>query len=101
MVISCEEGVVGAAGQNGEPARIGSKYLGLASDVRPQERILLDDGMIELEVLSVDGTEIETANLEIIEQRFFGRSEWPETATTATRRRLAEMFEGAPLSRHW
>ena len=44
---------------------------------------------------------VPAANLEIIEQRFFGRSEWPETATTATRQRLAEMFEGAPLSRHW
>ena len=60
LIISCEEGVEGVAGQNGELTRIGSKYLGLASDVKPGERILLDDGMIELEVLAVEGTEIET-----------------------------------------
>ena len=40
-------------------------------------------------------------NLEIVEQRLFARGEWPETATPSTRRRLAELFEGAEISERW
>ncbi|MEO0481112.1 MAG: pyruvate kinase [Planctomycetota bacterium] len=60
LIVSCAPGVVGEAAPEGEVTRIGSAYHGLASDVNPGERILLDDGMIELSVLSVDGTEIRT-----------------------------------------
>lgn len=40
-------------------------------------------------------------NLEIVEQRLFARGEWPETVTGSTRRRLAELFEGAEISERW
>ncbi|MDA0374255.1 MAG: pyruvate kinase [Planctomycetota bacterium] len=60
LLIDCTPGVIGEAAQDGEVTRIGTRYEGLAGDVRPGERILLDDGMIELKVLEVDGTEILT-----------------------------------------
>ena len=40
-------------------------------------------------------------NLEIVEQRLFAPGEWPETLTPGTRRRLAELFEGTPVSETW
>jgi hypothetical protein len=40
-------------------------------------------------------------NLEIVEQRWFASGEWPETVTASTRRRLAELFEGAEISDKW
>jgi pyruvate kinase len=42
----------------GEPGLIPSQYAALAKDVRPGDRILLDDGLLELRVESVSGTEI-------------------------------------------
>lgn len=33
-------------------------YAGLAEDVKPQDRILIDDGLIELKVLEIKGTDI-------------------------------------------
>ncbi|HWG42872.1 MAG TPA: pyruvate kinase [Gemmataceae bacterium] len=42
----------------GEPGLIPSQYPALAQDVRPGDHILLDDGMLELRVVSVAGTEI-------------------------------------------
>ncbi len=44
----------------GEPGRIGCTYAGLASDVRAGERILLDDGNLELEVRRVEGRVVHT-----------------------------------------
>ena len=38
---------------------------------------------------------------EILEARFFPRSALPEGATRATRARLAEIFDSAPLSDRW
>lgn len=38
---------------------IPSQYSALASDVRPGNRILLDDGLLELRVERVDGTEVQ------------------------------------------
>ncbi|MGU9981202.1 NUDIX domain-containing protein [Phreatobacter sp. HK31-P] len=38
---------------------------------------------------------------EILEARFFARSEMPEGTTRGTRERLAELFEGRPRSPHW
>jgi pyruvate kinase len=51
IVIDATPGVVGAA--NGS-VRIGTVYADLAKDVRPGERILLDDGNLELKVQSVE-----------------------------------------------
>jgi len=42
----------------GRPGLIPSQYSGLHRDVRPGERILLDDGRIELRVLSIQGRDI-------------------------------------------
>src|SRR5438874_4343352 len=42
----------------GVPGLIPSQYHALADDVRPGDRILLDDGLLELHVESVAGTEI-------------------------------------------
>jgi len=38
---------------------------------------------------------------EILEARFFARSALPEDATRATRTRLAEICEGAPIASLW
>ena len=38
---------------------------------------------------------------EIAEARFFPRLKLPEGTTRATRARLAEIFDSAPLSEHW
>jgi ADP-ribose pyrophosphatase YjhB (NUDIX family) len=42
-----------------------------------------------------------TPDWEIEEARFFPRSALPEGATAATRARLAEIFDSAPLSARW
>jgi pyruvate kinase len=42
----------------GDATRVGVSYLGLPGDVKAGDRLLLDDGLIELEVVSVEGTSI-------------------------------------------
>ncbi len=42
----------------GAPGLIPSQYVDLANDVRPGDQILLDDGLLELRVEAVQGTEI-------------------------------------------
>lgn len=42
----------------GRAALIPTIYSGLAADVKPGDRILLDDGLLELRVLDTDGTEV-------------------------------------------
>lgn len=42
----------------GEPGLIPSQYEALAKDVRPGNRVLLDDGLLELRVEKIAGTEI-------------------------------------------
>ncbi len=57
--IVCDKDFVGQAKSgDGGRTRIGCRYEGLAKDVKPRERVLLDDGYIELKVISVDGKEI-------------------------------------------
>lgn len=58
IVIVCEPGFIGRKAEDGAPVRIGTRYLRLAHDAKPGERVLLDDGMIELKVGRVDGKEI-------------------------------------------
>lgn len=53
VVIDVTPGVVGEAGSDGT-IRIGTIYRGLADDVRPGERVLLDDGNLELRVVRVE-----------------------------------------------
>lgn len=59
VVIDVTPGVVGEA-NGGGAIRIGTGYRGLAKDVRPGERILLDDGNLELRTVRVVGPEIHT-----------------------------------------
>jgi pyruvate kinase len=44
----------------GRPGLVPSQYKQLANDVVPGDRILIDDGNLELRVIQVDGTEIAT-----------------------------------------
>lgn len=60
LIISTESDVIGVKAPRGEITRIGTRYEGLAKDVRPREKILLDDGNIELRVVKVEGSEIYT-----------------------------------------
>ncbi|MEZ5965185.1 MAG: pyruvate kinase [Planctomycetota bacterium] len=60
LVLSVAPGVVGRAGEGKQPTRLGCGYRDLAKDVRVGERILLDDGYMELRVLGSEGTEVLT-----------------------------------------
>jgi len=42
----------------GDATRVGVSYLGLSQDVKPGDRLLLDDGLIELEVREIEGAQI-------------------------------------------
>ncbi|TAN08351.1 MAG: pyruvate kinase [Rhodanobacteraceae bacterium] len=42
----------------GDATRVGVSYLGLPGDVKAGDHLLLDDGLVELEVTGVDGTAI-------------------------------------------
>jgi ADP-ribose pyrophosphatase YjhB (NUDIX family) len=46
-------------------------------------------------------TGVRAPDLEILEARFFARDALPDDASPGTRRRLAEIFDGAPVSAHW
>jgi pyruvate kinase len=48
----------------GEPGRLSTTFAGLARSVRPGDRLLLADGLVELCVDSTDGTEIQTTVVE-------------------------------------
>ncbi|MCB1934290.1 MAG: pyruvate kinase, partial [Candidatus Accumulibacter sp.] len=58
VVIDCTPGVVGHARADGSVV-IGTGYERLAKDVTKGERILLDDGNLELKTLRVDGPRIQ------------------------------------------
>ncbi|OIJ89075.1 pyruvate kinase [Streptomyces colonosanans] len=51
-------------GAEGDRQTCGTTYPGLASDVTPGERILIDDGKVTLEVTSVDGPRVHTTVVE-------------------------------------
>lgn len=59
VVIDVTPGIVGAVQADGS-VLIGTGYRGLANDVRPGERILLDDGNLELKTIDVVGPRIRT-----------------------------------------
>ncbi len=48
----------------GEPGRLSTTFAGLAQSVRPGDRLLLADGLVELRVESTDGREIQTVVVE-------------------------------------
>ena len=57
-LINNESVIVTTRDVEGKPGLIPSQYSSLANDVEPEDRILLADGTLELEVDSIDGTEI-------------------------------------------
>ncbi|MEU6667362.1 pyruvate kinase [Streptomyces sp. NPDC046727] len=58
FTITVEDGV------EGDRHRCGTTYTGLAADVTPGERILVDDGKVCLEVTAVDGPRVRTRVIE-------------------------------------
>jgi pyruvate kinase len=60
LIIHCEPHFIGRKATGKQPTSIGTRYLNLSRDAKPGERILLDDGMIELKVLAVDGRLVRT-----------------------------------------
>lgn len=60
LIISTAAGVIGEA-VKGKTPRVGTSYKRLAKDVKPGERVLLDDGNIELRVEKVSGSEVHTS----------------------------------------
>ncbi|WP_234736806.1 pyruvate kinase [Tellurirhabdus bombi] len=44
----------------GTAERVSTPYKGMYHDVRPDERILLDDGKLEVKVIGIDGTDVVT-----------------------------------------
>lgn len=58
FTITVEEGVAG------DRHRCGTTYAGLAADVVPGERVLVDDGKVCLEVTAVDGPRVHTRVIE-------------------------------------
>jgi pyruvate kinase len=60
LIITTAGGVIGEA-RDGKTPRVGTSYKRLAKDVKPGERVLLDDGNIELRVEKVRGDEVHTS----------------------------------------
>ncbi|MFF8730740.1 pyruvate kinase [Streptomyces sp. NPDC015171] len=58
FTITVEDGV------EGDRHRCGTTYAGLAADVTPGERVLVDDGKVCLEVTAVDGPRVRTRVVE-------------------------------------
>ena len=54
-----EQIVITTAACAGDHDRVSTTYDGLASDVRPGDRLLVDDGKVELRVLDVDGDDVQ------------------------------------------
>jgi pyruvate kinase len=48
----------------GSPGRISTTFVGLASSVRPGDRLLLADGLVELRVEAASGSEVQTVVIE-------------------------------------
>jgi pyruvate kinase len=47
----------------GDATRVGCSYLGLVDDVKAGDTLLLDDGLVALRVLAVEGTQVRTQAL--------------------------------------
>jgi pyruvate kinase len=58
IIITTKRGYIGAPPAEKETARVGTGYENLAKDVKAGETILLDDGNLELKVVSVEGPEV-------------------------------------------
>ena len=47
--------IIATDGSKGVPGRVSTSYLQFPADVKPGERVLLDDGKLQLEVVATDG----------------------------------------------
>ena len=59
-----DELVIATGDAPGEPGRLTTTFAGLAQNVRPGDRLLLADGLVELRVVSTGGKEIHTVVVE-------------------------------------
>lgn len=80
LVIVADRTVVGEAGS---PHRVGTGYEALAEDVKPGERILIDDGNIEVRVDKIRGREVHTSVIYGGNLKSFKGINLPGTAVSA------------------
>jgi 8-oxo-dGTP pyrophosphatase MutT (NUDIX family) len=64
-------------------------------------RVLPSDHVALFVVREWERPTIPPRNREILESRFFSRHELPEGAALGMERRLAEIFDGAPIDPYW
>jgi ADP-ribose pyrophosphatase YjhB (NUDIX family) len=64
-------------------------------------RVLPSDHVALFVVREWERPNVPAPNREILESRFFSRHDLPENAAHGMQQRLAEIFEGAPLTPHW
>ena len=84
----------------GGPGRISTTFDGLARSVRPGNRLLLADGLIELRVDSTDGSEIQTTVVdggEIGEHKGINAPGVPLPASAITTKDIADLRFGLSL----
>src|SRR5262245_37637852 len=84
----------------GGPGRISTTFDGLARSVRPGNRLLLADGLIELRVDATDGSEIETTVVdggEIGEHKGINAPGVPLPASAITAKDIADLRFGLSL----
>ena len=74
----------------GDHDRVSTTYEGLAGDVRPGDRLLVDDGKIDLRVLDVDGVDIRCE----VARRRSGQRPQGHLASWGRRQRSALVGEG-------
>ncbi len=61
FILVADKRYIGEDSKTGEPLRVGSQYELLANDVKAGERILIDDGNIEVVVEKVVGKDVHTS----------------------------------------
>ena len=84
----------------GEPGRVSTTFAGLAKNVRPGDRLLLCDGLIELRVVATDGTEIETTVVdggEIGEHKGINAPGVPLPTSAITKKDIEDLTFGLSL----
>jgi pyruvate kinase len=84
----------------GEPGRLSTTFAGLAHSVRPGDRLLLADGLVELRVASTDGRQIETVVVEggeIGEHKGINAPGVPLPASAITAKDAADLRFGLSL----
>ena len=84
----------------GEPGRVSTTFEGLARNVRPGDRLLLSDGLIQLRVDASDGTEILTTVVdggELGEHKGINAPGVPLPTSAITKKDIADLRFGLAL----